>query len=123
MNADRIATLTAWQEAAGIERKALVEAQSQIDALITDRDAEEYPRSTAIADEIRSIDRSALEMLVSWQEDVRKDRDALIEARDALPDDSENERFSTLTREIAKVDEEILARLEEIETLATIVSA
>lgn len=123
MNADRIATLTAWQEASRIEREALVGARDAVNALIVERDAEDYPRAGALDAEILSLDRSTLSLLVSWQDDTRADREALIAARDALPDDGEGQRFSALTREIAKADEEILARAEEIEALATLANA
>lgn len=120
MNRDRRATLIAWQEAARIEHEALTDLQNRIGDVIAE--ADEYPRSAAITEAIQSVDRELLSLLISWQEEVQVDRDALTEARDALPDDGEDERFSILTREIANANEEILARAQEIETLAAQVS-
>lgn len=141
MNAERAGILSVFQEAARIERDALRSARNQIEDLISECEADEYPRMAALDAEIRKVEASIaqreiriekalkneaagpeptrLSLLLSWQDDARQDRDDLVEARDAI-EDEEDERFIAITREIAEVDEEILARAEEIETLAAL---
>lgn len=146
MSAERAELLSVFQGAARIERDALIGARTQIVSLLDEcNEPYEYPRMSALDAEIAEIERTItqreiridallakeqrksaeperLGLLLAWQADAQEDRAALVDARDALPDDGdgEDERFGALTREIASVDSEIAARAEEIETLAAL---
>jgi predicted transcriptional regulator len=148
---ERIEILEAWQDAALIERSALDEALTKIDAFLAELGAGEYPRRAALVDAIAASDRSValrearivslsrqtktlpgdaseLQVLLRKQDQAREERDDLISARQSILDlagdadltDEQDARFSALTREIAEVDEEIIDRGADIETLAAL---
>lgn len=143
MSAERAEILSVFQEAARIERDALVGARQKIVELLAECDEPyDYPRMAALDGSLENIGRmltqqqirieaalrkeqrkdgehERLTQLLALQSDAHEDRSELVAAREALTDD-EDERFSALTREIADVDNEIVARAEEIETLAAL---
>jgi hypothetical protein len=134
VSAERLEVLRAWQEAARIERRALLTAREEIDALMDEANAGDYPQMHSLNARIEELEERVapptwLATLAQRQEDARVLRAELVEARDevlcqaedmGLADlnDEQDKRYRALTREIADVDDEIAARAKEIDRVA-----
>jgi L-lactate utilization protein LutB len=114
VSAERLEVLRAWQEAARIERRALLTAREEIDALMDEANAGDYPQMHSLNARIEELEERVapptwLATLAQRQEDARVLRAELVE---------QDKRYRALTREIADVDDEIAARAKEIDRVA-----
>lgn len=101
----------------------------RLDRIIVQREARIAELEKRASD--GTAESTRLSKLLRRQEDARQERAELVEARDALwrvaeaagqvdLDDDQARTHDALTREIADIDEEIVARDQEIETEAAL---